>query len=357
VRFYECPNCGYIVKTVDFRSCPGCGCDAIAEYVGIGPEEGSPGTEGSPTHGRTSYQGLFRNLPDEPVPFEIPGVTLRPGETWEETQPLRTDPSLVEKAAAWHFFLPPARPSSAEAARYREAATAEDKNLSGSWCVFGSTPEIRSLAASEGRQLFCVDRSWEMFVGLTPLVEPRPHRETFVLSNWLDMTTLPAVDILFADGSINMLPSHDQGRFVEVVSRCLKPGSLALLRVHLTSAPEFSTPEEVFRWYRTTCPHIPVFSATRHHLDMLWMDRETMSLDLVESRARIRTLYEAGLASREEFQAYDRILHYNRIRLHYSKRETFESLCRRHFTIERVLTGGDYPGSQYHPVYALRRRP
>ena len=57
----------------------------------------------------------------------------------------------------------------------------------------------------------------------------------------------------------------------------------------------------------------------------------------------------------EELAAYEQLIDVNRITLHYAAREDFERHLAGLFTIEAVRDGNDYPCSDQHPVYLMRR--
>jgi hypothetical protein len=163
-------------------------------------------------------------------------------------------------------------------------------------------------------------------------------------------------DLVFADGSINMLPPEKQELLLRRAQAMLEPGGLALFRVHLASAPRFREPEEVFAWHRSHSAGQSVFSSTRTDLDMLWLEPETLKVDFVECQRRIRQLFELGAITADEFNAYEPLLEFNRIALYYMKRDSFESLAAKYFEIEPARLGDDYFGSASHPIYALRKR-
>jgi hypothetical protein len=163
------------------------------------------------------------------------------------------------------------------------------------------------------------------------------------------------LDLIFADGSINMLPPSRQKGFLEKVHQMLRPGGIGLMRIHVVTPPAFSTPLAVFKWYRTNCPHEPVFSATRTHLDMIWINREIMGINFVDYHEKIKHLHENQIITDHEFQAYNMLLNYNKINLYYIERYKFEEWCKDKFSIIDVLYGNDYPCSINHPIYVLRK--
>jgi SAM-dependent methyltransferase len=259
------------------------------------------------------------------------------------------------RAANWHLFMPPARPSRDEVSHYERIALSERMNSSDIWCLLGVTPEIRSIASNYQKKLICVDKNRDVYTILQNMVEPTPREETFICQEWLAGEFPASIDIVFADGSINMLPTNKQKPLLRKTHDMLRPGGLALFRVHILTPPMLSTPQDVFEWYRTNFPHEPVFSSTRTQLDMLWVNNETLCLNFIDFHNKIKDLRDKHIITNKEFQGYNSLLTYNKIDLYYSRREQFEAWCNDLFSIENVLYGHDYPCSANHPIYVLRK--
>ncbi len=183
-------------------------------------------------------------------------------------------PWNVGRARAWHLFMPPARPSKGEVAHYERLLISEGLVLRPDWILLGCTPELRSLAARYQREILCIDRNDRVFEVLRSMVSPQ-FSERFLCSEWLQSRISAPVDVVLGDGSLNMVAGTRHRAFLKKIAGILKPGGAAILRVHLLGPARFSTPGEVFEWYRTSARGEPVFSATRTHLDMLWVNRRT----------------------------------------------------------------------------------
>jgi hypothetical protein len=277
--------------------------------------------------------------------------------------PQRGTPCRIERAGQpgwdesrarnWHLFLPPARPSRGELRHYEQAALAEATRGPGRWALLGSTPEIRSMAARHRQPLTCIDIDAGVFTALAALVEPQCIAR-LVCADWLADEWESPSEVIFGDGSVNMLPADEQEILVQKARAMLKAGGLALFRVHLASPPRFKDAGEVFAWHRSRAGEEPLFSRTRTDLDMLWLEPETLKVDFAECHQRIRELFERGAITATEFEAYEPLLEFNKISLYYTTRESFEALVARYFEIEWVRTGDDYFGSSNHPIYALR---
>jgi hypothetical protein len=264
----------------------------------------------------------------------------------------------IERARNWHLFLPPARPSPREVVQYEQAVLSFSLNDSQllSWGLLGSTPEIRSLAAKYQREILCIDRDRGVFETLRGMVNPQ-YPEKFICSHWLAVEDItPPIDIFFADGSLNMLPSEEHEVFFRKIYHWLTPRGWLLIRVHLAVPSRFTSPQEIFARYRKSKTKEPVFTATRTDLDMLWLEPETLKINFVEFHKKIKMLYEEKLIFLEEFEGYDKLLQFNKIDLFYTTRERFEKMVSGLFQIKSICYGEDYTGCQYHPLYILRKK-
>jgi len=187
------------------------------------------------------------------------------------------------------------------------------------------------------------------------MVEPQ-FSEEFHCNDWLNIHDTQSVDLVFADGSLNMLDQDKHLQFVTQIHRMLRPGGWALMRVHPAETPQFSSAGEIFEWHRQYNSHEAVFSSTRTHLDMLWMDRRTLKIRFVEYHQRLNQLYHQQVITETEFQAYNTLLKYNRIELIYTTRKLFETMIAGFFGIKSSYVGGDYCLSRLHPIYLLQRK-
>ncbi len=261
----------------------------------------------------------------------------------------------MKRARAWKHFMPPARPSPGEVSIYARIVEQEARGNRVKCLLLGSTPELRSMIHARGYELVCVDRDEQVFRTLTGMVEHHGE-EVFVKSDWMDMDFKLSFDIILADGSMNMLSPPLHTRFLENMHTALRPGGLAVQRCHLIAPPVFVDPVAVFEWYRSTCSGKPIFTSTRTHLDMLWLDKESGALDFVEFHQKIRQMHEEGKLSDEEHGAYSTLLEFNRITLYYSRKSEFERQSSRFFRIEGICNGNDYACHEQHPVYLLRKK-
>lgn len=251
----------------------------------------------------------------------------------------------------WHLFLPPARPSAGELEIYGRVI----KTMNGKAGLLGSTPELRMLAYQHGLKITAYDKSGDIFDQLRPDSVP-VESETLIERDWLVTVADQCHDLVLADGSLNMLPKDEQPKLIERIANALRPGGVALIRIHMKIPPRYHTPTEVFEAFRLGKLTGPVFSATRTQLDMLWLNPDTDSVRFSDVTAELERLYSEGHLRDEEYSAYSALAPYNRIELHYSRREVFETTVTKWFDLRYLDSGRDYTDHEQHPVYVLRRR-
>ena len=257
----------------------------------------------------------------------------------------------LDRARNWHLFSPPARPSPGEAAIYSRAMAESQGDV----ILLGATPELRMLAHRQGMHVTGYDRSSEVFEQLRPADIPSA-REDFVHGDWLAAAYRGRGDLLLADGSLNMVPAPMHSALLDRIAEMLKPDARALIRVHLAAAPRYADAVDVFEAHRRGELAGGVFSATRTQLDMLFLDPVSDSVRFAEVALALDALHSQNLLRADEHAAYAALAPFNRIELHYSRRERFESQAANHFIVRHLGGGGDYADHEQHPIYELRRR-
>jgi SAM-dependent methyltransferase len=254
-------------------------------------------------------------------------------------------------AARWRLFMPPARPSAGLVAVYEgEAAKTHPHSL---WGLLGCTPEIRSLAGKYRREIVCIDQNPHMYSAMTSLCRPSA-KETFICADWLEVQPPRPFDIIFADGSITMLPLDRHPQLLQKISRMLKPEGLAVMRVHIDTPPRFKSPTQIISWYRESHPDLPLYTAAKIQFDLLLLNRQTHQVHPSDYRETILKLYDEGIITALEL---DKSLHLHvHTVLNYTPPEDFETLVSRHFTTVGIHNAGDFPGHENIPVYVLRKK-
>jgi len=262
--------------------------------------------------------------------------------------------SHTELAEKWKSFTPPARPSEATLAIYEKHITNEKVHVKGQWGILGCTPELRCLGGKYHRPVTCIDKNPLAYAAMGLLCEPSDV-ETYVHADWLDTQLEGQFDIVLGDGSMSMLSPGQHQLFLQSVHQMLTPKGLAVLRIHVSDNLQFKSPQEVFDWYRHSCPEVPVYKATKTFLSLLWLDPVTRKTPPHDLFRNIDALYHDGVITREEFEGFQ-FARSSATDVHYTEKAVFEALCEGLFSVEAVSHAHDYPSHAHHPVYALRKK-
>jgi hypothetical protein len=251
-------------------------------------------------------------------------------------------------AERWRLYRPPARPSAGDVAVYRSLMQAPTRTL-----LLGATPEIRSLAHQLGHRLTIVDRSEAVYQALTSMVKPLGAEE-FHCGDWLEAEGGEQFDLVVGDGSLNMLPWAMHARFIDRVAARTRPGGRVLLHVHLMREPVFATAEDVFERFRESSQHI--YTATKLHLSMLLVDRETGEVSNADVWRTLLDLRARGAIDEEPFRTLRDILEDDALSVHFVQEARFRELVAPCFAVESVHCAGDYELHEAKPIFCLRRR-
>lgn len=259
------------------------------------------------------------------------------------------------RAGSWSLVGPPARPSRSEVDRYAALLGREIRRGASRCLILGSTPELRGLCHELGLQVTCADWSYDLYDGMAPLLNTSGP-ERFIESSWLDLDLEQPVDLVLGDGVLNMVEPEHQGALVRKAHSFLGDRGLAILRIHVIAEPRFESPIDVFSWWRETRPHPSAFTATRTHLDMLWLDEESRGVDLALTFERVSRLHAAGEIHDVEFDHFARLSGFFGITVYYSDPKILESQLAPYFDLEDRVEGDDYPCANQHALHALRKR-
>jgi hypothetical protein len=252
-------------------------------------------------------------------------------------------------AERWHRYLPPARPSAGDLEIYDLAMREPKRSL-----LLGSTPELRSLAGRHGHTLTVAEGDRNVFKTLRSMMTHDADEEC-ICCNWLELSSPKRFELAIADGSINMLPPDTHERFIERMAKHLDPEGLFLCHCHMVSEPEFETEAEIFGWARTQDEHI--YTATRQHLCMLWLNRDNGEINNEDCWRRFQELHRAGVVRASELQEFERLFEHDKISVYFITRKRFSELVSPYFEIEAARCAGDYTFHEEKPIYFLRRKP
>jgi SAM-dependent methyltransferase len=254
----------------------------------------------------------------------------------------------------WKKQIAPRRPSSGLVKIYRQAALNEEaKNADSKWGLLGCTPEIRTLAGELTKEITCIDVNENAYWAYQPLCVPSKN-EKFLCSNWLSLNNICSFDLVFGDGSIAMLPIGKHEELLGVISKLLKPGGLAALRVFLYGKSCFNNIREIFEWYDDYKRNVQIDFAVMHYLQYLFIDPETLRIEPEIIKNKFTKLVDSGEIDHIWFSNLEQI-DFGRAIVQYTIKELFESQASKFFTIEDICYADDYPDSKNSPIYLLRK--
>jgi len=267
------------------------------------------------------------------------------------------DQSSIMKAAErraenWHLFKPPARPSAEEVEIY--AGILQDFPDPMFALLLGCTPELRSLVHQFGINLTCSDR-FEVLFTLLAKLKSRSGLELFIQNEWPAVTVPGGTTLVMGDGSLNMLSRDRQRELMEVLSRQMNPESRLILRLHLRGECRFKSTEEIFTYHRRHSSGISFFSAVRTDLDMLWMDHASGAVDFGAGNRNMDAMHRDGLITGEEWNSFSVMAPFNQISLHYTDPDELQAWLSNRWTIDGIYCAQDYPRSELHPIWIMRR--
>lgn len=254
--------------------------------------------------------------------------------------------------ALWQSMKPPARPSEDTMRIYETNILKYGLDKKGDWAILGCTPEFRSLAGRFQRPLTCIDKDSRPFSALEPMCCP-PEDEILVLSDWLETDLPEHFDLIFGDGSINMLSKERHQGFIDSLHRMLKPGGIAMMRL-LCYQDDFSSPEEIIRWYRESCPNSLPLTSLRTIFAAQFLDLDTMVIEPKTYTTAMKELFQKKILTPEEYAEFQSFP--MNVALNFIKKETFEAQLGNCFKILSVEYSKDLASGYCYPIYILQRR-
>jgi hypothetical protein len=253
-------------------------------------------------------------------------------------------------AERWHLYKPPARPSAGDVAIYESFMAEPARTL-----LLGSTPEIRSLARRYRHRLTAVDVNEQVYHALAELVtHPGGEKASFVCRDWLQMDLGEEFDLVIGDGSINMLPPQTHETFLERLAAHMRPGQVLLLRAYVMDEPRIQTAEAVFERARELREDL--YTATKIHLSLLWLDRETGEMSNALFWTKLQELHGQGVTTAEEHRSLGTIFAHDSLSVYFLSRPRFEAQTAPYFSLQDILYAGDYESHELKPIFCLRRK-
>ena len=174
--------------------------------------------------------------------------------------------------------------------------------------VLGATPELADLALSCGCHLYRVDANQAMFTAARDRQQLSERtNETIVCGDWLNMEMIAdgTVDLVMGDAAVNQIPHTRMEALFGELRRITHPGSMLSLKQIVmpdekVSAFEFANTVRAYRADKLTATEFYKILRFYCFLDEAY-DPDSHVLDAEKVFSAIRTRYEAGELSPEEF--------------------------------------------------------
>jgi len=253
----------------------------------------------------------------------------------------------------WQKRIPPVRPSNDVVKIFEKNIASAIKNRADSvWGLLGCTPEIRTIAGSYKARIICMDQNPDAFYAYKVMSIPSPYEE-FICINWLDLNYHGMFDIIIGDGVFSMLRAENHAKLLENIYNMVKPKGFVILRNFFVAPLVLDSVQKIFNWYRNEINNGPII--TRQYLVPLWLNPDTLTLEVDEYQSKLLETYHNGTISDEEYKEIDFVKNPG-ILIQYTKKETFEQTISPFFEIEDLSYPGDYPLYINNPVYFLRKK-
>lgn len=88
---------------------------------------------------------------------------------------------------------------------------------------------------------------------------------------------------------------------------------------------------------------------------MLWMNADTGEVNFGECNRRLAILHADGKLTEPEWSAFAAISSFNAISLHYTDQADMKRWISGRFVVEETCWANDYPRSECHPIWIMRR--
>ena len=175
--------------------------------------------------------------------------------------------------------------------------------------ILGATPELADLALSYECRVYRVDSNQAMFAAARERQQFSDRsNETVVCSDWLDMGVIAGgtVDLVMGDAAVNQIPHTRMKELFGELRRITHPGSMLSLKQIVmpdakVSAFQFDNTVRAYRAGRITSTEFYKILRFYCFLGEAY-DPRTRVLNAEKVFATIKTRYEAGVLSPDEFE-------------------------------------------------------
>lgn len=265
----------------------------------------------------------------------------------------------------WNDFTPPWRPSKDDMKNYTQTIFSLNRNCR--ILILGATPELRNLVASLGFKPVVADFSLSMFVEMMKYMRGvNVDNEIWVKSDWLNMPLSTGFDVILGDLVLKMVETNRQEEFLNKIKEILSPQGTFVTRVHFVDESLFDlTGDEILDMSSTILDrHSTACTIGGRVLDKFSdLDKNAVSLKeaiefMRDTIKKVRNLREKDIFSKSlEFisRGIEQQPDFDISRPAYNKFQ-LDSLIRNFFNISDIKISGDYPDSEFYPIYFLKNK-
>src|SRR3989344_4784611 len=305
---------------------------------------------------------FFRLFPKEVIEFVIQAAESALGRKLPYSERNKRFRSRMAKPHILEKIVPPASPSEDDIAIFRKYI----KNVKpgGSLLLLGSTPKIRELLQSCGKEYTIADFSYHMISGNLKISKNvDPAREIWMKINWHDLPSkIRPVDFAIGDLILNQIPPAGQTEFLKKMNLLLKPGGILAIKENFVNQDLASRTSE--KIIQDTLKKLSKENATTliTLLSYRLRDRfrnETKTADPLMLAEALMNYAPKNELERERLRRLlKEIMKKSRDNLHYNaqKKEEIESNISAYFKIDEICYPSDHEDAEYFPVYILRKR-
>ena len=262
---------------------------------------------------------------------------------------------------SWGAMPSPVRPSRVEMESY--ARLLENNNM-GNALILGSTPELRDTLAKRSLvSVHLADFTYRMPLAMlkhTQYVDA--EKEIWVKSNWLSLPfSEQFFDIILGDLVLQQFTPELEGAFLQKISSLLKPEGIFILRSHflekaMQSGDMYSIVQDVLSRDLT---NYGKFISLKLNILWLFADPENRNLHRLVSAEHfdrfvksrdiedpiVKRVRDALIADKDSYRSWSP-----------PTEEVLMKKISSVFTINEILTAGDYEESRVYPIFSLTPR-
>lgn len=261
----------------------------------------------------------------------------------------------------YHFILPPNGPSEEDLKLYREQLS--DIKISGPVLILGVTPQLRDVLSDIFENVILADFSRIMHLSTLARMKPEVlSKETFIWTDWLNLAKAlgpSAVELVAGDLVFTQISPDDREAFLNNIFKILKPGGFFVSRVKLHNS-----------FWRSVSPYDIVHDLyergesltkfTLHRFGDKVLNEKNFSFRVNDFLPLFTEAFNVSrdieereliLSSMDYFKKIDG----NVVRSCFPK-TCFNSWVSERFDIVKISHAGDYPESDFFPIYTLRKK-